>query len=77
MSDSFNYQNFFNGKLLLSIYKKKDKIVTAYNYQRSTGKKTIIQKIKEDINWLGFDYDRLSSSGQELYDEIVSLINKL
>ena len=77
MSDSFNYQNFFNGKLLLSIYKKNDKIVTVYNYQKSKGKKTIIQKIKEDINWLGFDYDRLSSSGQELYDEIVSLINKL
>lgn len=38
-------------------------------------------KTIEELAWLigelGFDYDRMSQSGQEAYDKICSLINKL
>lgn len=37
----------------------------------------IIQKLSELIGDLGFDYYRMSQSGQQTYDEICSLINKL
>ena len=37
----------------------------------------IIKKIKSNFNLLGFDYDRMSSSGQEIYDEITKLLKKL
>lgn len=37
----------------------------------------IIQKLSELISNLGFDYDRMSQAGQQTYDEICSLINKL
>lgn len=37
----------------------------------------IIQKLSELIGDLGFDYGRMSQSGQQAYDEICSLINKL
>ena len=36
-----------------------------------------IQKLSELIENLGFDYDRMSQSGQQTYDEICSLMNKL
>jgi len=37
----------------------------------------IINKVRSNFNLLGFDYDRMSSSGQELYDEIDNLLKKL
>lgn len=37
----------------------------------------VIQKLSELIGDLGFDYDRMSQAGQQTYDEICSLINKL
>ena len=37
----------------------------------------IIEKLIELIEDLGFDYDRMSQSGQKTYDEICSLIAKL
>jgi len=37
----------------------------------------IIQRIYELIKELGFDYDRMSQSGQQTYDEICRLFNKL
>ena len=33
------------------------------------------QEVKELIALLGFDYDRMSSSGQETYDKICDLLN--
>jgi hypothetical protein len=37
----------------------------------------IIQQLAELIENLGFDYDRMSQSGQQTYEEICSLMNKL
>lgn len=37
----------------------------------------VIQRLAELIENLGFDYDRMSQSGQQTYDEICSLMNKL
>lgn len=37
----------------------------------------VVKKLAELIENLGFDYDRMSQAGQETYDEICSLINKL
>lgn len=37
----------------------------------------IINKVRSNFNLLGFDYDRMSSSGQELYDEVDNLLKKL
>ena len=37
----------------------------------------VIQKLTELISDLGFDYDRMSQSGQQTYDEICNLLNKL
>lgn len=37
----------------------------------------VIQKLAELVENLGFDYDRMSQSGQATYDEICSLVNKL
>ena len=37
----------------------------------------IIQKLSELIGDLGFDYERMSQSGQRTYDEICGLLNKL
>lgn len=37
----------------------------------------VIQKLSELIENLGFDYDRMSQSGQQTYDEICNLMNKL
>lgn len=36
-----------------------------------------IQKLRELIEDLGFDYDRMSQAGQQTYDEICSVLNKL
>ena len=36
-----------------------------------------LKKIIEDLNDLGFDYDRMSSSGQETYDRIQTQMKKL
>lgn len=38
---------------------------------------TLIQKLSELLEDLGFDYDRLSNSGKETYDEICSILVKL
>lgn len=37
----------------------------------------VIQKLSELINDLGFDYDRMSRAGQQTYDDICNLMNKL
>lgn len=37
----------------------------------------VIQKLSELIGDLGFDYDRMSQAGQQTYDEICRLLNKL
>lgn len=37
----------------------------------------LLKKLKANINLMGFDYDRMSSSGQELYDEILQTIKKI
>lgn len=37
----------------------------------------VIQRLSELIEDLGFDYDRLSQSGQQTYEELCSLINIL
>ena len=37
----------------------------------------IIQKLSELISDLGFDYERMSQSGKQTYDEICGLLNKL
>ena len=37
----------------------------------------IINKVRSNFNLLGFDYDRMSSSGQELYGEVDNLLKKL
>lgn len=37
----------------------------------------LITRLAELIENMGFDYDRFSSSGQETYDEICSIMNKL
>ena len=36
-----------------------------------------LKKIIMDLNDLGFDYDRMSSSGQETYDRIQTQMKKL
>jgi len=36
-----------------------------------------IAQLKEEINLLGWDYDRMSSSGQEVYDRIETLLRKI
>ena len=36
-----------------------------------------LKKIMEDLNDLGFDYDRMSSSGQETYNRIQMAMQKL
>lgn len=36
-----------------------------------------ITQLKEQINLLGWDYDRMSSSGQKIYDFIESLSRKI
>tara|TARA_E500000081_G_scaffold61560_1_gene63981 strand:- start:104 stop:277 length:174 start_codon:yes stop_codon:yes gene_type:complete len=36
-----------------------------------------LKKIIEDLNDLGFDYDRMSSSGQETYNRIQTQMKKL
>lgn len=37
----------------------------------------LIERLAELIEDMSFDYDRFSTSGQETYEEICSLINKL
>lgn len=37
----------------------------------------LLKKLKANINLMGFDYDRMSSSGQELYDEILQIIKNI
>jgi len=37
----------------------------------------LLAKLAELIGDLGWDYDRLSVSGQETYDKICSVINKI
>ena len=37
----------------------------------------LIQKLSELLEDLGFDYDRLSKSGKEAYDEICLILAKL
>lgn len=36
-----------------------------------------IIKLLNDLEWLGFDYDRMSSSGKELYESIIPKTKKL
>ena len=36
-----------------------------------------IQRLHELIEDLGFDYDRMSQAGQQTYDEICNVLNKL
>ncbi len=38
---------------------------------------TKLTKLQELIGDLAFDYDRLSSSGQEVFDEIETLLNEM
>lgn len=38
---------------------------------------TLLSRLAELVGELGFDYDRLSQSGQATYDEICSTVNKL
>lgn len=38
---------------------------------------TLLKQLAEQIEALGFDYDRMSTSGQETYDRICSIINQL
>lgn len=37
----------------------------------------MIERIYKLIQDLGFDYDRMSQSGQQAYDEICELFNKM
>lgn len=37
----------------------------------------LLSKLSELLEDLGFDYDRMSSSGQQTYDEIMSIMAKL
>lgn len=37
----------------------------------------LIERLNELIGNLGFDYDRMSTSGRETYDEICSLMAQL
>lgn len=37
----------------------------------------IIEKLSELLEDLGFDYDRMSYSGKETYEEIMSLVARL
>lgn len=37
----------------------------------------LLEKLSELIDDLGFDYDRMSRSGQMVYNEICSVIEKL
>ena len=43
----------------------------------SKNRELIIKEIISKIKLMGFDYDRFSSSGQELYEEIEQLIKEL
>ena len=36
-----------------------------------------ITELKQQINLLGWDYDRMSSSGQEVYDRMERLLRKI
>lgn len=37
----------------------------------------LLKQLADRIACLGFDYDRMSQSGQATYDEICSILNKL
>lgn len=37
----------------------------------------LLSKLAECVENLGFDYDRMSKSGQATYDEICSILSKL
>lgn len=37
----------------------------------------LIKRLAELIADMGWDYDRFSTAGQETYDEICSILNKL
>lgn len=37
----------------------------------------VIEKLSELLEDLGFDYDRMSQSGQQTYEEIMTLIAQL
>ena len=37
----------------------------------------LIERLAELVESLAFDFDRLSQSGKETYDEICSIVNKL
>lgn len=37
----------------------------------------LLQELARLVEDMGFDYDRFSMSGQETYDEICSIVNKL
>lgn len=50
---------------------KKEKTMTKVNYYIS---KTKLEKIQNLVNDLGWDYDRMSSSGQETYDELCKVL---
>ena len=45
--------------------------MTKVNYYIS---KTKLEKIQNLVNDLGWDYDRMSSSGQETYDELCKVL---
>lgn len=40
-------------------------------------KNNLVQKLEQLVDNLGYDYDRLSSSGQQTYDEILEVIGEL
>lgn len=37
----------------------------------------LVQKLERLVDNLGYDYDRLSTSGQQTYDEILEVIGEL
>lgn len=52
------------------------KLQKKYGAQKRAREEAITQ-LKEQINLLGWDYDRMSSSGQKIYDFIESLSRKI
>lgn len=50
---------------------------TVLEYDEETGHDELIEKLSELIEDLGFDYDRMSISGQQAYTDICSIVAKL